>query len=173
MDRVVLFGIPEEGRGAGKREWYSHMAKDHFAYIGAYRKCIDEIEQLKKEMWNIIIDTKTEMNNRIQATQELHSLSKTSVLLRDLPFVTNLSKFYDKEILNSNYDNYNPLHLKGTNSNKNDRLIDKDSIERKNTNKPENLDSPFDFINSNVGKTFSDNSELKYEKSPKYIQDSR
>src|SRR5215204_1808184 len=73
------------------REWYSHMAKDHFAYIDAYRKCIDEIEQLKKEMWNIIIDTKTEMNNRIQATQELHSLSKMSVILRDLPFVTNLS----------------------------------------------------------------------------------
>ncbi len=25
-----------------------YMTKDHFAYVGAYRKCIDEIEQLKK-----------------------------------------------------------------------------------------------------------------------------
>ena len=32
------------------REWYYHMAKDHFAYVGAYRKCTDQIEQLKKEM---------------------------------------------------------------------------------------------------------------------------
>ena len=43
------------------REWYYHMARDHFAYIGAYRKCIDEIEQLKKEMWNIMMDSKAEM----------------------------------------------------------------------------------------------------------------
>jgi hypothetical protein len=32
------------------REWYYHMARDHFAYVGTYRKCIDEIEHLKKEM---------------------------------------------------------------------------------------------------------------------------
>ena len=88
------------------REWYYYMARDHFAYVGAYRKCIDEIEQLKKEMWNIIMDSKAEMYSRIQATKELHSLSKTSVLLlRDLPFVANLSKFYDEDILNSNYNN--------------------------------------------------------------------
>jgi hypothetical protein len=78
------------------REWYYHMARDHFAYVGAYRKCIDELDILKKEMWNIIMDSKAEMYSRVQATKELHSLSKTSVLLlRDLPFVTNLSKFYD------------------------------------------------------------------------------
>jgi hypothetical protein len=83
------------------REWYYCMAKDHFAYVGAYRKCIDEIEQLKKEMWNITMDTKAEMHVRVQATKELHSLSKTSVLLiRDLPFVSNLSKLYDKDIIN-------------------------------------------------------------------------
>jgi hypothetical protein len=32
------------------RVWYYYMAKDHFAYVGAYRKCIDEIEQYKKEI---------------------------------------------------------------------------------------------------------------------------
>ena len=47
------------------REWYVHMARDHFAYIGAHRKCIDEIEQLKKEMWKIIMDSKAEMNSRV------------------------------------------------------------------------------------------------------------
>ena len=73
---------------------------------GHIRKCIDEIEHLKKDMWNIIMDSKVDMNNRIQATKELHSLSKTSVLLiKDLPFVTNLSKFYDEDILNSSYNN--------------------------------------------------------------------
>jgi hypothetical protein len=57
-------------------------------------------------MWNIIMDTKAEMYSRIQATKELHSLSKTSVLLiKDLPFVTNLSKFYDEDMLNSKYNN--------------------------------------------------------------------
>ena len=88
------------------REWYCHMAKDHFAYVGAYRKCIYEIEQLKKELWNIIMDSKVEMYSRIQATKEPHSLSKTSVLLlRDLPFVSNLAKFYDNDILNLDYNN--------------------------------------------------------------------
>ena len=87
------------------RVWYCRMAKDHFAYVGAYRKCIDEIEQLKKEMWKIIMDTKAEVHDRVQASKELHSLSKTSVLLlRDLPFVANLSKLYDENILDSNYE---------------------------------------------------------------------
>ena len=30
------------------REWYYHMAKDHFAYVGAYRKCIDETRAAEK-----------------------------------------------------------------------------------------------------------------------------
>jgi hypothetical protein len=50
------------------------MAKDHFAYVGAYRKCIDEIEQYKKEIWNIIMDLKTTQETRIQAFKELHNL---------------------------------------------------------------------------------------------------
>jgi hypothetical protein len=77
------------------REWYYYMTKDHFAYVGAYRKCIDEIEQYKKEMWNIIMDSKTTQETKIQAMKELHSLSKTyTLLIKDLPFVTNLSKYF-------------------------------------------------------------------------------
>jgi len=88
------------------REWFYHMARDHFAYVGAYRKCIDEISQYKKELWNIVIDSKTDQSVRIQALKELHSLSKTyTLLIKDIPFVTNISKDYDKDILNSNYGN--------------------------------------------------------------------
>ena len=145
------------------REWYFHMAKDHFAYVGAYRKCIDEIEQLKKEMWSIIMDSKVEMYCRVQATKELHSLSKTSVLLlRDLPFVTNLSKFYDEDILNSNYNNIG--QSKNEYSNRKNQEIDNDSLQIKDFDKHENLGNPFDFNYINERKTLEDESGLKVDK---------
>jgi len=88
------------------KEWFYYMARDHFAYVGAHRKCIDEIDQCKKEIWNIILDSKTDHATRIQALKEMHSLSKTyTLLIRDVPFITNISKRYDKDILNSNYNN--------------------------------------------------------------------
>jgi hypothetical protein len=87
------------------REWFYYMAKDHFAYVGAYRKCIDEISQYKKELWNMVIYSKTDQSFRIQALKELHSLSKTYTLfIKDIPFVTNISKDYDKDILDLNYN---------------------------------------------------------------------
>jgi hypothetical protein len=100
------------------REWFYHMAREHFAYVGAYRKCIDEISQYKKELWNMVIDSKTDNTVRIQALKELHSLSKTyTLLIKDIPFVTNISKDYDKDIINSNYtgsqylnNNHQKLH---------------------------------------------------------------
>ncbi len=126
------------------REWYYHMAKDHFAYVGAYRKCIDEIEHLKKEMWKIMMDTNTTKETKILATKELHSLSKTyTLLIKDLPFVTNLSKFYDKDMLDSSYAD--SLHSKGTDPNKNDRDTDRNPVERQSIDKPENSNNPFDF----------------------------
>jgi len=92
------------------------MARDHFAYVGAYRKCIDEISQYKKEIWNIVIDSKTDHSVRIQALKELHSLSKTyTLLIKDIPFVTNISKDYDKDILDLNYNDLS--YSKGTYSN--------------------------------------------------------
>ena len=147
------------------REWYIHMAKDHFAYVGAYRKCIDEIEQLKKEMWNIMIDPNTPKETRILASKELHSLSKTSVLLiRDLPFVANLSKFYDESTINSNYDNI--ILSKNVNSNRNTHEIVKGSIQGSDFNKPGNPDNPFDLKDINGKKTLVDESILKVDKSP-------
>ena len=57
------------------REWFYHMAHDHFTYVEAYRKCIDEIAQRKKEVWNIVMDSNTDSATKIQAIKELHSLS--------------------------------------------------------------------------------------------------
>jgi len=50
------------------------MAHNHFAYVGGYRKCINEIAQYKKEVWNIVIDSKTDHTTRIQALKEIHNL---------------------------------------------------------------------------------------------------
>ena len=51
------------------------------------------------------MDTKVEHSVKVQAMRELHSLSKTyTLLLKDLPFVTRLTKYYDKDILSSDYN---------------------------------------------------------------------
>ena len=82
------------------REWYHYMARDHFAYVGAYRKCIDELDLLKKETWSILMDPNTTKETKILATKELHSLCKTyTLLIKDIPFITNISKYYDQDIL--------------------------------------------------------------------------
>ena len=126
------------------REWYYHMAKDHFAYVGAYRKCIDEIDLLKKEVWSILMDPNTTKETKILASKGLHSLCKTyTLLIKDLPFVTNISKYYDKDMLNSNY--VDSSYLKGTYSNKHDLDTDKNPIQRKDIDKPENSDNPFEY----------------------------
>ena len=112
------------------RKWYKNLAEDHFAYVSIYRKSIDEIDQLMKELWMIYEDSGTTQMSKIKAIRELHKLTITSImLLRDLPFVTNLSKFYDEEILNSNYTN--SLQSPRTYSNRNKEIIP-DSIHRKN-----------------------------------------
>jgi hypothetical protein len=146
------------------REWYYHMARDHFAYVGAYRKCIDELEQLKKELWNIIMDSKIDMNNRIQATKELHSLSKTcTLLIKDLPFVTILSKFYDEGLINLNYNNM--TQSKNAYSNRNNQEIVRDFTYRNEFDKSANLDNPFDSNGTNDEKTFVDENGLRVDKS--------
>ena len=135
------------------REWFYHMARDHFAYVGAYRKYIDEISQYKKEIWNIVLDSKTD-HNIIQALKELHSLSKTyTLLIKDIPFVTNISKCYDKDILNSNYNGLS--HSKGAYPNNNDDkysqpladvvINDNKAVDKINTSKIKGTDNQFYF----------------------------
>jgi len=90
------------------------LAKDHFAYIGIYRAAIDQLQQLTHELWKIVMNGKVEPSSKTAAMKEIHNIEKTKVLLlRDLPFITRLSKYYDLTLFN------NPL------SNKSSNFIDK------------------------------------------------
>jgi hypothetical protein len=87
------------------REWYFRLAKDQFAYINIFRKAIDEIEEYKKQLWLMVLDREVEHPVKVQAVRELHSLSKTyTLLLKDLPFVTLLTKHHDKNLPRSDYN---------------------------------------------------------------------
>lgn len=82
------------------RRWYINLAKDHFAYVGVHRKAIDELDQCKKELWTMFMNSNATNMEKIQILKELHNLTKTHVLLlRDLPFVTNLSKYYNLDLV--------------------------------------------------------------------------
>ena len=147
------------------REWYSYMARDHFAYIGAYRRSIEELDLLKKGDMGHTCDPNTTKETKILATKELHSLCKTyTLLIKDLPFVTNISKYYDKDILDSSYAN--SLHSKGIYSNNNDRDTERNPIERKAFDKPENPDNPFEFNNIKVDTKEGNAAEDNIRESP-------
>ena len=112
------------------KKWYYYMAKDHFAYVGSYRKAVDEIEQYKRELWSMLTDPDTTNMEKVQIIKELHSLTKTyTLLLRDLPFVTNLSKYYNAELINSNSNKASESQNIETNKNDNDDA--KEIIEQK------------------------------------------
>jgi hypothetical protein len=88
------------------KEWYLRLAKDHFSYIGIHREALDEIQQLKNELWRIIMNSESEYTVKIAAVKELHNLVKTKVLiLRDLPFITRMSKFYDLTLFDNDSAN--------------------------------------------------------------------
>lgn len=82
--------------------WYYNFAKDSRHYLGAYRKAIDTIEILMDELWKIILKPNVDDMAKIAAIRELHNFVKTGVLLlRDLPFIMSLSKYYDLSKLDS------------------------------------------------------------------------
>lgn len=82
------------------RRWFVTYARDQYAYIGVYRKCIDELDSLRKECWALIMLKTTKEENKIAAMKEIHNIVKTQVLLlRDLPFIMDLSKYYDPNII--------------------------------------------------------------------------
>jgi hypothetical protein len=88
------------------KDWYLRLAKDHFSYIGIHREALDEIQQLKNELWKIILHSKSENSVKIAAVKELHNLVKTKVLiLRDLPFITRMSKYYDLTLFDNDLSN--------------------------------------------------------------------
>jgi hypothetical protein len=88
------------------REWYMRLANDHFAYIGVYRDAIDSLQQLTHELWKIVMCNKSSQSDKTAAIKEIHNIEKTKVLLlRDLPFITRLSNYYDLTLFNSSLSN--------------------------------------------------------------------
>ena len=70
------------------------LANDNFAYIEIYRDIIDNLLQLTHELWKIVMNKNSSSSAKIASIKEIHNIEKTKVLLlRDLPFVTRLSKF--------------------------------------------------------------------------------
>jgi hypothetical protein len=64
---------------------------------------------------------------KIQATRELHSLTKThALMLRDLPFVTNLSKYYNLDLINGT-----PFRQMSSQKTNKDEKSEKEIIEQK------------------------------------------
>lgn len=80
---------------AEDRRWYYHMAKDNIAYVSTYRKAITSIEEYQREIWMLTISKDSDNDTKLNCYRELHSLTKTLVLLlRDLPFITQLSQYF-------------------------------------------------------------------------------
>ena len=103
IHKSFLYAIKRQHE-ADNKFWYYHMARDRFAYVSAYRKCIDEIELYKEQLWRLVLSPKESGVVKVAAVKELHNLTKTGVLLlKDLPFVMNLSQHYDPKILDPNH----------------------------------------------------------------------
>ena len=116
------------------------MAGDHFAYVGAYRKCIDSLQQLIHELWQIVMNDKSSLSDKTAAMKEIHNIEKTKVLLlRDLPFITRLSKYYDLTLSNSS------LSIKLSNSIDNKPKPIPNLLDKENKDRYENL-TQFDNI---------------------------
>ena len=82
------------------REWYYRLAKDQDDFIIHHKKAMDKIEQCERELWGIVEDPDTKEKTKIRVIYELHKLAKTHVLLlRDMPFLTSLAKFFDSDVL--------------------------------------------------------------------------
>jgi len=62
---------------------------------------LDEIQQLKNELWRIILHSKSENSVKITTVWELHNLVKKVLILRDLPFIKRISKYYDIVLLDN------------------------------------------------------------------------
>jgi hypothetical protein len=113
------------------KEWYLRLAKDHFSFIGMHRDALDEIQQLKNELWKIILQSKSENSVKIASVKELHSLVKTKcLLLRDLPFITRISKYYDLTLFEN--DSSNSSKSSPSTTNFRDNKSSDDSINYKN-----------------------------------------
>ncbi len=77
------------------RYWFYEVIRYQYAYVTAYRQAIDGVSLCKKQLRSKIMNPDTEPSIMISAIRELYNLIKTDVLLlMDLPFVVNLSKYF-------------------------------------------------------------------------------
>ena len=112
------------------KKWYYYLAEDHFAYVSAYRKAITSIEEYQKQLWLIMMEPVTTNTEKVHIIKELHNLTKTfTLLLRDLPFVTNLSKYYNLELANPQYNK--TKELQNDQSNEHNNKVDEEIINQK------------------------------------------
>jgi hypothetical protein len=51
------------------KEWYTRLAKDHFAYIAIYRDAIDSLQQLTHELWKIVMNDKSSQSDKTAAIE--------------------------------------------------------------------------------------------------------
>lgn len=90
----------------GDRKWYQDLMGDSISYVSMFRDSMDGITQLQKELWTLYEDPKTTPIGKIKTIRELHKLTITSTLLqRDLPFITSLTKYYDSDLLEDSKSN--------------------------------------------------------------------
>jgi hypothetical protein len=79
----------------GDRYWFYEVVRDQYAYVTAYRQAIDGVSLCKKQLRPKIMNPDIEPSIKISAIRDLYNLIKTdALLLRDLPFVVNLSKYF-------------------------------------------------------------------------------
>ena len=98
------------------------------------------LQQIKHELWKIVMNDKSELSDKTAAMKEIHNIEKTKVLLlRDLPFITRLSKYYDLTLSNSS------LSIKLSNSIDNKPKPIPNLLDKENKDRYENL-TQFDNI---------------------------
>lgn len=131
------------------RNWFYELARDSHAYLGHYRLAIDKLDQLEKELWLIIMNPKIDVPARVMAVKEVHSIIKTGTLLmRDLPFITNLSRLYDLSTLDP--DRKTIKKLQNVHDATRPNSTNQDTFFSKNT---------FDGINASLAKNIIENTK--------------
>ncbi len=71
-------------------EQYNYITQDHFEYVREYRKTIDNIQQLKKENWHIVIGPKHIIEINIRITKNYIVYQKLTLLIKDLSAFCNI-----------------------------------------------------------------------------------
>ena len=100
----------------------------------------------------IILHSKSENSEKIASIKEIHNLVKTKVLiLRDLPFITRISKYYDLTMLdnslanNSSKSSSNPTTFKDNKGS--DNTFNYKNAIKENSHLTDTINSPSEYNN--------------------------